>query len=174
MPRKWIKIHLVCISYTWLGLLHIVYWIKIHTIGYIVLKTELNSSSIYMKQWKASSNCGEIQITMNFMDIEWVPNCGYDFFQIAWPSDFGEIATSQKFCGHAGDFPEEGLTIESSGFALRWKTDGSVLGDGFELEWSCTHGQRIPQIDPCNLSFAFKFSVYFCFFLIDDTGYFRS
>ena len=34
MPRKWIKIHLVCIFYTWLGLLHILYWIKIHTLGY--------------------------------------------------------------------------------------------------------------------------------------------
>ena len=34
MPRRWIKIHLVCISYTWLALLHTLYWIKIHTLGY--------------------------------------------------------------------------------------------------------------------------------------------
>ena len=121
---------------------------------------------------------------MNFMGVEWEYDCDYDFFQIAWPNDSGEKTVTQKFCGNkngynpdsnsTNEFPEEGLTINSSEFELRWSTDGSVIGEGFELEWSCTHGQRIPKIDPCNLSFAFKFSVCFFYFLVDDTGYFRS
>ena len=51
MPRKWIKVHLVCISYTWLGLLHIVYWIKIHTPGYSTSSTSLQNSVAIDSFW---------------------------------------------------------------------------------------------------------------------------
>ena len=35
-PRKWIKVNSACISSTWKGLLHILYWIKVYIPGYII------------------------------------------------------------------------------------------------------------------------------------------
>ena len=108
------------------------------------------------------------------MGIEYEESCGNDFFQIAWPDDSGVKTESQKFCGYKNaysnddsnfgtEFPAAGLTINSTEFELRWKSDWSLPGEGFELEWSCNNGDSddgpsIPKIDPCDLSFAFKFS----------------
>ena len=113
---------------------------------------------------------------MNFMGVEYEESCGHDYFQIAWPNDLGDKIESQKFCGYKNsysnadsnfgtEFPAEGLTINSTEFELRWKSDWSLPGEGFELEWSCNNsdsddGPNIPKIDPCDLSFAFKFSVF--------------
>ena len=35
-PRKWVKVNSACISSTWKGLLHILYWIKVYILGYII------------------------------------------------------------------------------------------------------------------------------------------
>ena len=113
---------------------------------------------------------------MNFMGVEYEKSCGNDFFQIAWPNDSGVKTESRKFCGfknaysnadsnYGTEFPTEGLTINSTEFELRWKSDWSLPGEGFELEWSCNNGDsddgpNTPKIDPCDLSFAFKISVF--------------
>ena len=110
------------------------------------------------------------------MGVEYEESCGNDFFQIAWPNGSGDKTESQKFCGFKNsysnadsnfgtEFPAAGLMINSTEFELRWKSDWSLPGEGFELEWSCSYGDaddgpNIPKIDPCDLSFAFKFSIF--------------
>ena len=63
-PRKWIKVNSACICSTWKGLLHIVYWIKVHTIGYNMRKrylvwifTARETSASSAIHWNIVSNC---------------------------------------------------------------------------------------------------------------------
>ena len=136
--------------------------------------TALSDSIILiMKHSKPSENCKEIQLDINFMGIELESSCGYDFFQIAWPNA-DAMETTRKFCGFSNayqndtfsgnEFPEDGLTINSSEFQFRWLTDYSVIDEGLELTWTCS-GQKIPKIDPCDLR---KASIFFNFVIFKN------